>query len=443
MRKLKIGIVGLASHFESGDHRANEILGGIKDFAQEFGMLPVMASQLVYEPAEAISACDELNDSDIDALIIVDITWVADSLKYLFINELKVPVVFWAIPYTETFSIACVQHFCSILKSHGLTYSYVYGVPSAHLMKKIRVSAVAGNVLKKVKKMRIALMGPRQTWRVAGPQDMTDEEWNFSRKFGTTLIHLDMDEVFKRVKNISDTEAEKALELLASHTGKASFGQDKLLFFAKVYLATKNILEANRLTAIAAECYPMFGGLMNLVSSWLADEGFVIDTEGDIGHTLVELILNTCAGGGATILGETGSIRDDEDYLMLAHEGSTALTFSETIEQVEISPLGDEGCFVGFPAKAMDQVTLSSIVCSNGQYKMLIAKGKTLNVSYDEWVDAGSKMIAKLRFNKKPSEFVDSMMRAGLDHHFVIKEGDYTQELSMICDYLNIEKVLI
>lgn len=143
------------------------------------------------------------------------------------------------------------------------------------------------------------------------------------------------------------------------------------------------------------------------------------------------------------ILGETGSIRDDENFLMVAHEGSTAHSYANRIGQVEISPSGDAGCFVGFPVKAMDQVTVSGLVCSDGQYKMLIAQGTALEVSHDEWIEGGSKMIGKLRFGMKPSEFVDCMMRAGLDHHLIIKEGDHTLELAMICDYLGIEKVVI
>ncbi len=56
----------------------------------------------------------------------------------------------------------------------------------------------------------------------------------------------------------------------------------------------------------------MFSGLMNLTSSWLADEGIVVDTEGDIGHTMVMHMLNLISKGGACALGEVGSIDDME-----------------------------------------------------------------------------------------------------------------------------------
>ena len=108
-------------------------------------------------------------------------TWATDDMPYLFINELKVPVLFWAVPYPETFSIGCVQEAGGVLKAEGIHFEYVYGLADdAALIAKVKMAAEAAQIVKKVKSMRICLMGPRQTWRAAGPQDMTTEEWEFS-----------------------------------------------------------------------------------------------------------------------------------------------------------------------------------------------------------------------------------------------------------------------
>ena len=47
----------------------------------------------------------------------------------------------------------------------------------------------------------------------------------------------------------------------------------------------------------------------------------MVDTEGDIGHTMVMHMLNLISKGGACALGEVGSIDDMENILALAHEG--------------------------------------------------------------------------------------------------------------------------
>jgi L-fucose isomerase-like protein len=442
MNNPKTGLVALASRFESGGQRSDELVSSISKALTGKGITVVNASRVVWDAADAIQVCNELKKAGIGSLILIDVTWVTDSLKYIFINEFKVPVLFWAVPYTETFSIGCVQHFGAILKNQGIPYQYVYGLTeSGEAVEKAVQVARLGQVINSVKGMRLALIGPRQTWRVAGPQDMTNEEWEFSRKFGVTILHIEMDEVLDAAEKISDTDAEDALKNLASRTGNSLADKAAMLRMAKVYLSTKNLIKNYCLDAIAAECYPQFGGQMNLPSSWLADEGFVVDTEGDISHAVLMYVLNKFAGGGATALGEVGSFKDD--ILSIAHEGSTAHSLAADISKVQISPSGESGAFVGLPLKPMDPVTVTSFAGSAGKYKMLISLGNTLEATKEEWTTGGSKLLVKLRIGGDAGKTVNAMMEAGLDHHLLIKEGDYTSLLELFCDYLGIEKAYV
>ena len=38
---------------------------------------------------------------------------------------------------------------------------------------------------------------------------------------------------------------------------------------------------------------------------------------------------------------------------------------------------------------------------------------------------------------------MDKLMAEGMDHHFVLKEGDYTKEMAAFCDYMGFEKVIL
>lgn len=444
MLKPKIGFVGVTCKYESGGERADELMSVAEKELIASGVEVYRAKKVVWDAVDALEVCHDFAKQQLDALVIMDITWVLDSTKYLFINELKLPTVFWAVPYTETFSIGCVHHFGSILTSHNIPYKYVYGASDDKAaIDKVCSIARVGQVIKKIRKMHVALLGPRQTWRVAGPQDMTNEEWEFSKHFGTTIVHIEMSEVIDKALSYSDAEAEKTLKDLSARTGKVLADKDTMLYMAKIYLSVKDLIASCDLSGIAAECYPQFSGLMNLTSSWLADEGFILDTEGDISHTVVMKMLNMCAGGGPTILGEVGSYDDVANYLAIAHEGSTAHSAAESIDKVQISPSGENGTFVGVPIKPMPVVTVASIQGSAGNYQMLIAKGRTLPVTHEEWVEGGSKLLVHLQFEKKPSQMVREMMEAGLDHHLLIKEGDYTEMLCDLCDFMGVKKVLL
>jgi L-fucose isomerase-like protein len=443
MNKPKVALVAMASKFESGGQRSEKILKGAIQSLEKSGLEVKAYQETVWDSADAFKAVDYFSTQQPDLLVLLHITWVLDSLQYIFINNLKCPVILWGIPYPETFSIGCVQHFGSILWEHGFNYKYVYGLPeNADLIKDINRYATTAKLYKKLSSLRIALIGPRQTWRVAGSQDMTSEEWEFSKKFGATIIHIEMDEVLERAKKQEKSVAEKTLLKFKKEQrmGKAIAGEENLLYAAKVYLAIKEIFQHYTLDAAAAECYPKFGGLINLPSSWLADEGIVLDTEGDIGHTVLMTILNQLKPG-PTALAEIGSIKGEIIYL--AHEGSSAHSITENISKVQISPSGDLGTFVGTPLKAMPEVTMVNLCGRENTYRMLVAKVSTEEVTHQEWVDGGSKFFAKVNLGANALDKFNQMLAEGVDHHFLLKEGDLVGELTDLCDLLKIRRIEI
>ncbi|HDK26483.1 MAG TPA: hypothetical protein ENG48_05260 [Candidatus Atribacteria bacterium] len=443
MKKPKVALVAMASKFESGGERSEEILKEAIKCLEKKGLEVNAYKKTVWDPADAFSAVDCLSKNQPDLLVMLHITWVLDSLQYIFVNNLKCPIVLWGIPYPETFSIGCVQHFGSILWEHGFNYKYVYGLPQdTDLINKITKYATTAQIYKKLSTLRIALIGPRQTWRVAGSQDMTSEEWEFSKKFGLTIIHIEMDEILERAKKQEKSVAEQILlNFRKQHRmGKSIASEENLLYAAKVYLATKEIFHHYTLDAAATECYPKFSGLINLPSSWLADEGVVLDTEGDIGHTVLMTILNQLKPG-PTALAEIGSIENNIIYL--AHEGSSAHSITKDVSQVQISASGELGTFVGTPLKAMPEATMVNLCGRENTYRMLVEKVSTESVSHQEWIDGGSKFFAKVNLGDNAIDKFNKMLSGGVDHHLLIKEGNLIEQLVDLCDLLKIKRIKI
>ncbi len=439
MKNIKIGLVAVASPVESGGERGDDLLARAEKAIKAAGMDVAVYPELIWDAAAAIDACNKLKAEKINSLVVMDITWVIDSMKYIFTTQLQVPTMYWAVPYTETFSIGCIQHYGSVLKAMGYTYDYVYGLPEDQaVIDGIRSYAKVGAAADNARSMIIGLAGPRQTWRVAGPQDMSKEEWDFTLKTGVTFVHIEMEEITDIADKIGDAAARKTLDELMKRSGKAVASEDALLYNAKVYLATKEIIAKYHLTSLAAECYPNYGGLMNLIASWMADEGFYVDTEGDLGHTFIINTLNQLAGGGVIALGEAGSIDEERNIIPIAHEGSTPMSLSG-IDRAQINPSGELGAFIGTPHKAMDTVTTCAIVGNGGNYKVFIAKGRTLEVAHEEWVEGGSKLLVNLQYDVPARSVIDQLIKGGMDHHFVIKEGDYTKEMEKFCDYMGFD----
>ncbi|NLL92055.1 MAG: hypothetical protein GX222_06515 [Ruminococcaceae bacterium] len=445
MKKSLVALVGVASHDESGGYRAEELLDAAEKRIKAEGFDVYRASRVVWTQSDALVISSELEDMKISSLVVLNITWVADSLLYLLLHKIHVPFALWAVPFTETFALGCVQHMGATLKMVKFPFQPLYGdADNPNLIKKLVRFLKASAAICEIRNMRVALMGPRQTWRVAGPQDMSLEEWDFSLKFGVTIIHFEMDELLDRVDKIDDSDAKITLACLEKRIGNSSAGEERMIFAAKVYKALKQIIEENSLAGIAAECYPKFDGITNLSAAWLADEGIVIETEGDISNTVLRAVLNSIDKEGTTFLGEAGSYNVNENYMFMSHGGSTAPTLSDELKRVEVSASGEMGTYVGTPIKAMKDVTISNLTGSNGNYKMLIASGETLQVSDEDYDKTGKRLASKVRFkNADIATAFEKLFKSGIDHHLVLREGDHTDILATIADLMGIEKVII
>ena len=64
-----------------------------------------------------------------------------------------------------------------------------------------------------------------------------------------------------------------------------------------------------------------------------------------------------------------------------------------------------------------------------------------MEASEREWIDGGEKLLVKLAIGQKASRAVESLIRSGMDHHLLVKEGDYTEVLSLLCKYLKVKAV--
>ena len=438
----KLGLVALASKLELGGERSDDLLAAVTESLTAAEVELVVGKKIVENAADALEVCDQLKNSGITSLVILDVTWQGDSIKYLFTQQLGLPTVYWAVPYADTFSMACVQHYISVLTLQGIPAKYVYGMPADKAaIDKVVLVAKAGHVIDRLKKTRVALLGPRNAWRVAGAAEMVNEEWELSKQFGLTIVHVEMEEVTDVARGISDAAAARVLQELAPRTGRVTASEETMLWMAKVYLGVKALVRKYGLDVVVAECYPRYAGLMNAVASWLGDEGLVVETEGDIGNSVAMHILNTAAAGDdvapTCVLAETGGFDDENDYVSFSHEGSSATVYAQDVSQVTIQQM-DDGTQVCFIVKPMESATACSLVGAAGEYKMLVARTSTLEASQEEWDAAGTRLFAKLRFNEKPGKVIDTMIREGVGHHWVLKEGDYADIVQIVCDYLKV-----
>ena len=88
MKKIKIGLVAVASPVESGGERGADLLARAQKAITEAGMDVAVYPDVIWDAPAAIEACMKLKEEKVNSLVVMDITWVVDSMKYIFTTQL-------------------------------------------------------------------------------------------------------------------------------------------------------------------------------------------------------------------------------------------------------------------------------------------------------------------------------------------------------------------
>ncbi|RLI44611.1 hypothetical protein DRO69_06980 [Candidatus Bathyarchaeota archaeon] len=445
MSKIKIGFVTVASVYEVGVDEAEKLMDMAIENLQNKGLAVIAAKPVLTNHSNLNAIIKQLKNEDICLLVLMNGTWTADSLQVDLIKSINKHTLLWALPYPATYSLASVIHVGSILSELGIPFSYVYGTPDdEQAINKVIQTARIAKLAELWKHMKVGKIGRRFTWRTAGPTDITYDELDLKLSQGITAVHIDIDELFLLVKNITDKTAKGFINHLKQQ-GKLGVieVEEKILIDAvKVYFAVKELMKKYDLDALTIECYPRYSGLDNLASALLADEGIVSLCEGDLSHAALTLILQRLTNKPAALL-EPVKILDSENALILRHEGSGAPSLSENISEVHLKPAGNGKGIIIFSSIKPTKVTLATIFGKRENYKMCILTGQTLKLSEADIDRYGGGLVTKLKVSTNVRKLVDKLMSLGVDHHMILIFGNVTNELTEFCKMVKIEPMLL
>ncbi len=153
-------------------------------------------------------------------LVIVHCSWVEDSLQFQLQRAVGSPVFLWSRPEPETYAFAAVKHFASVAQRTGISYRWDQGeVDTDRFVERVTAFAKAAAVARRFRNGRAGLFTPRTAWRIAGPMDMSLDEWDLGLELGVTLLHLEIDEVIAEANKETDQDAQAEVERHAAGFG--------------------------------------------------------------------------------------------------------------------------------------------------------------------------------------------------------------------------------
>lgn len=444
MGEPNVGLVVVSSPFEAGGDRAEPALRRATEILQGAGLNVLPATQVIWDVADASRVTRAWASSPIDLLVIVHSSWVEDSLQFQLQREVRAPVLLWTLPHPETYALAAVKHFASVAARTGIVYKWGQGeVDDPEFLTAVKGFAGTAAVARRFRKSRVALLTPRTAWRMFGPMDMSYDEWDLADALGITVLHLELDELVDKAESETDTDARAELERHAAGYGHIEADQERMLFSAKVYLAAKTMIASYGLDAMAAACYPTHFGLVNLASSWMSDEGFHFDPEGDAGSAIVANAM-LALQGTPVCLAEPVLLRRDNDSLFLRHEGSAPSSLAASPSEVHVINLGGQrGTLIEFPLRQADKITAACIAGHDGDYALYVGELRSLGIPADEWQQWGRGFLADVTGPKGGAALIEGMFANGQDHHMLLQEGDQVAQLTDLAELWGLDVVSI
>jgi len=319
-----------------------------------------------------------------------------------------------------------------VLRRHGVMYSYIYNCETASdtfkdgVERFIRVVAV----LKDLRGLRVAKIGER-------PQPfmsvMTNEA-NLIQRFGITTVPIAPETIVALAERLRAEKVEEFRRYLADVTGRidaSAMSAEAVEKTVAFKLATKQLMQQNRCSVAAMECWPgcarLLGVPVCMTLGELADEGLPVSCETDVNGAITLAIMRAC------LLGEEAEFLADLTVRHPTNDNAELLWHCGPFPYSLKSPQSKARLIDGMERWELKQgdLTLCRFDDIDGEYYLFVGEGTTTTgpettgtyvwLEVDDW-----------------KRWEEKLMFGPYIHHIGGMYGKYLPVLREVCRYLGI-----
>lgn len=379
-------------------------------------------------------------------VVVVQCTTFVDSVFMSHVaRELSCPIILWGVrePVIDggrlrLNSLTGVYAAGNVLVSLGREFVYVFGAPTeANLRNELAVQLKAVDIQRKLKDLNVGVIGHFPP----GFYFSNLEDVDLMRHIGPRVLRLEARDIMKRAGLFEEGETKQALtEAKQMLNGLDAFDEATLDKHARLRLAYRQVVEENRLGALATRCWPDFfveyGASVCAAISGLTEKGIVSSCEADIGGAISMYIARELAGS-APYFGDPVSLDEEKNAITFWHcgAGACSLAHKDTGAKAGVHPNRKLGVTMEFGLKP-GRVTVLRLGKGPQGYRMYLLGGEALDEPQQFW---GTSVVIKT--DNKAAEIVAQSVEQGWEAHFVVVYGDIRPEIKALCRLMNIPVV--
>ena len=417
------------------------------NFDKSCRMLERLAGNL-QRPQEMLTSPEMLSDY-LDTVVSPDLviyqctTFIGGDFVAEITRRFCCPVIVWSVrepsidggrlklnSLTGAFSAG------NSLYMQDCNYRFIFGNPDEpSVIQSFKKLFSALEMTKKLRELVIGVVGTQPPGFGFGNMD----EAMLAGKMGVRIAAIEMRNIVNTAKSYSSEDIAPAIAELKERTkGWESLPAENLEKHARLRTAYQDFVTKNGVKALASRCWPDFfveyGVPVCSVLSFLNDCGIAASCETDMGGA-ISMFIGKELTGSAAYFGDPVAIDESCDGIVFWHCGAGATSLAREKEGAKLGVHCNRkiGPTMEFGLKNGQVTVLRLGKCREG-LRMMAMKGEALNEPQKFW---GTSLAFKPAAGT-PKEKVAALVGDGWEPHFVVAYGDITEELQLLCGFLDI-----
>jgi len=430
-KKLKVGIANLMMLNVFGDEAesiAGEYFGNAVKFLEEKLNVQLFTNlKAVTNLDESRQTWEFFAEKRVEAIILFNGTFSLTNLMIEIIRNSNVPFLVWGLEeylmnkHTVSGSMIGLLPAGTVFKNLDKKFSFVYGsITKKEVQEQIKLFFRVIRAIVFLRESKIGLIGSRPD----GFEITNYDELVIKKFFGTTLTKIDMSYFLSLIDSIDEKKALEDVRHQKEIFNLQNLDEKSSVELSKIYLATKQVIQENRIQCYAPQCWPELR--MNRktpicsINSRITAEGVMASCEVDVDCAITMLLFYSMTEGKSCWTADFVNYIEEKKAILYWHCGNAPFDISAGKPLMEVVYEGP-----ALTASLTEGIiTIARINHFRGGFEIYAGVGESLK---SPPVLKGSNVLVNMKGGNM--DYIRWLLDNGVPHHNVVVHGDYTREL--------------
>lgn len=443
MDKPKVGIIALGRGTFDVAY-AEEVLASALATLRAADVELVGSTALMFDADAVTAAIPALKAQPLDLLLLLQVTFTDATMTVELAKAIDAPLMMWSFPEDRTGGRLRLNSFCGVnlaahaLSRQGSSLDYVHArADDPAAAAKIEQAARATAIARRLAAAKLLLVGEHP----AGFDACNFDEAQLKARFGVTVARQPVKDFIAEVRELEDAVADAPWTRRAADlVNLADMDPVATRKTLKVYAALSGKAKSCGYDGVAVRCWPDFfvdyGCAACGALAMLNEDRTPAGCEADM-YGVVTSLLMQWSSGQAVFNTDLVDIDPVDDTVVFWHCGQAPIDMADpevparaTIHSNRKMPLLSE-----FPLKP-GRFTLARLSQGHGELRLLLGAGEMVRRPL---AFSGTAGVAKL--DAPAGQFLDTLLKEGLEHHSAIAYGEHRPQLRAVAKRLGLPVV--